>query len=739
LSGLNETESGEEDSPTLSVMAVGAMLIVAAVTVTIHETTAPPASAFAEIVVVPLVLAVTSPSDDTVAIEVLLLDHVTFLLMVSAGLNVTESFPVEPVANVNVGTFIVNSVPVTVTVQTEVAPPSVAFTVIWAVPTAFAVTTPLEETVAIDVLLLDQLTFLLLALLGLNDTESWEVSPDFNVSVVGETVTVHGVTVIAHVVVAPPASAFAVIVAVPLAFAVTSPSDDTVAIEVLLLDHVTFLLIVSAGLNVTESCPVAPVAKVIVGTFIVIDVPVTVTAQTEVAPPSEAFTVIWAVPTALAVTTPLEETVAIDVLLLDQVTFLLLALLGLNDTESWEVSPDFNVSVVGETLTVHGVTVIAHVVVAPPASAFAVIVAVPLAFAVTSPSDDTVAIEVLLLDHVTFLLIVSAGLNATESCPVEPVANVIVGTFIVIAVPATVTVQTEVAPPSEAFTIIWAVPTALAVTTPLEETVAIDVLLLDQVTFLLLALLGLNETESWEVSPDFNISVVGEIVTEHGVTVIVHVVVAPPASAFAVIVAVPLAFAVTSPSDDTLAIEVLLLDHVTFLFIVSVGLKATESCPVEPVANVIVGTFIVIDVPVTVTAQTEVAPPSEAFTVIWAVPTAFAVTRPLEETVATDVLLLDQVTFLLLALLGLNETESWEVSPDFNVSVVGETVTAEAVTVTAHVALAPPADAVAVIVACPEFFAVTKPSDDTLAMFVLLLDHDIFWFGMSEGFKVAVN
>ena len=44
--------------------------------------------------------------------------------------------------------------------------------------------------------------------------------------------------------------------------------------------------------------------------------------------PSAVVTVIVAVPTDLAVTTPVDDTVATLVLLLDQVTFLFAALLG---------------------------------------------------------------------------------------------------------------------------------------------------------------------------------------------------------------------------------------------------------------------------------------------------------------------------------------------------------------------------------------------------------------------------
>ena len=55
---------------------------------------------------------------------------------------------------------------------------------------------------------------------------------------------------------------------------------------------------------------------------------VTVTSQVAVFPPSTVVTVIVAVPAATPVTTPAADTVAIFVLLDDQVTFLLVAFGG---------------------------------------------------------------------------------------------------------------------------------------------------------------------------------------------------------------------------------------------------------------------------------------------------------------------------------------------------------------------------------------------------------------------------
>ena len=72
----------------------------------------------------------------------------------------------------------------------------------------------------------------------------------------------------------------------------------------------------------------------------------------------------------------------------------------------------------------------------------------------------------------------------------------------------------------------------------------------------------------------------------------------------------------------------------------------------------------------TVTAQVAVFPPSTVVTVIVAVPTPTAVTSPEELTVATDVSLEDQVTLLLVAVVGFIVAASCVVPPVFNVIAV---------------------------------------------------------------------
>ena len=136
-----------------------------------------------------------------------------------------------------------------------------------------------------------------------------------------------------------------------------------------------------------------------------------------------------------------------------------------------------------------------------------------------------------------------------------------------------------------------------------------------------------------------------------------------------VIVVVPAFNAVTTPLD-TLATEELLLDQVTFLFVALLGLIVAVNVIVSPsnsvaedLSNETPATFAI-----TVTLQVAVLPPSSVVTVIVVVPAFTAVTLPFD-TVATDVLLLFQETFLLVALLGLIVAVNERLSPSYKVVV----------------------------------------------------------------------
>ena len=144
------------------------------------------------------------------------------------------------------------------------------------------------------------------------------------------------------------------------------------------------------------------------------------------------------------------------------------------------------------------------------------------------------------------------------------------------------TVHVAFLPPSFVVTVMVAVPAALAVTTPEDDTVATDVLLDDQVTDLSVALEGVTVAVSVSVSPTvmerddlFRLTPVTEIVC--ALTVTVHVAFLPPSFVVTVMVAVPAAFAVTTPEEDTVATDVLLDDQVTDLSVALEGVTVAVS------------------------------------------------------------------------------------------------------------------------------------------------------------------
>ena len=188
------------------------------------------------------------------------------------------------------------------------------------------------------------------------------------------------------------------------------------------------------GAMVAVSCCVAPTDNdVLVGLMVtpVTATVVTVMAQVAVLLPSWVVTVMVAVPAATAVTRPLVFTVAIAVLLDDQLTVLLVALLGAMVGVSCWVPPTATEAVVGLMVTpVTGtlvvLTVIADVAVKALSLVVAVIVAVPAATAVTKPEVLTVATAVLLDDQVTPVTVAFDGTSVAVSCCVALTARLAV-------------------------------------------------------------------------------------------------------------------------------------------------------------------------------------------------------------------------------------------------------------------------------------------------------------------------
>ena len=127
-----------------------------------------------------------------------------------------------------------------------------------------------------------------------------------------------------------------------------------------------------------------------------------------------------------------------------------------------------------------------------------------------------------------------------------------------------------------------------------------------------------------------------------------------------------------------------------------------------------------------------------------AVPAETAVTIPLLVTVATVLLLLDHVTFLLVAFSGNTVAVNVSVVP-IVISAVGRfsvtfvTGTDAAVTVTVQVAVLPPSCVVAIIVAEPADMAVTRPLLLTEATDGLLLVQFTVLLVALAGRMVGIN
>ena len=158
---------------------------------------------------------------------------------------------------------------------------------------------------------------------------------------------------------------------------------DTVAIDLSLDDQVTVFLVPDT-LKVLEEPTLSDTEELLILT--------TVMVLDNFMPLTEAY--IVAVPGALAVTLPEDETVAIDLLLDDQVMVFLVP-------DTLKVLVDPTVSVADVLLILITVIILDNFF--PFTDAY--IVAVPGALAVTLPEDDTVAIDLLLDDQVMAFLV----------------------------------------------------------------------------------------------------------------------------------------------------------------------------------------------------------------------------------------------------------------------------------------------------------------------------------------------
>ena len=154
-------------------------------------------------------------------------------------------------------------------------------------------------------------------------------------------------------------------------------------------------MVALTGAIVADNCCVPPIRiEAVVGDTLtpVTRIGLTVITLVAVLEPSAVVTVMVAVPTLRPVTNPLLLTVAIDELLLLQVTAWFVALAGAMVALSCCVPPIKIEAVVGDTLTPVtkiGLTVMVEVAVKLPSAVVTVMMAVPGETALTCPLETT--------------------------------------------------------------------------------------------------------------------------------------------------------------------------------------------------------------------------------------------------------------------------------------------------------------------------------------------------------------
>jgi hypothetical protein len=301
------------------------------------------------------------------------------------------------------------------------------------------------------------------------------------------------------------------------------------------------------------------------------------------------------------------------------------------------------------------VTVIVAVPLLP--SLVAVIVAVfpPLPAPVTTPVDETVATVASLVLHAIVRPVRTlpfASLVTAPSVTVLPTPIVAVAGLTVTLATGTGRMVTDAVPdtPSDVAVIVT-LPVSTEVTTPLEFTVALAVLLELQVTGRVTVVPFTSFTVAvsvvdWPMMIDVGEGVTVTLPTGNVATVTVEVPLLPPL--VAVIVTVPAATPVTTPVDETVAMPGLLVDHATIWPVrtlppasLTVAVSATVP-PGDTVAGDGVTVTLATETTDTVTAAVPVMPSDVALIV--AVPAPTAVARPDSLTLTTDASLDDQVT-----------------------------------------------------------------------------------------------
>src|SRR5438445_6065312 len=451
--------------------------------------------------------------------------------------------------------------------------------VIVAEPATLPVTSPVPVTVATDVLLLAHVTERPVRMLPLASRRvalSCTVWPAGTLADAGLTVTDATGTPLTVMLAVPlcPSLVAVIVTGPPAATPLTSPLPFTLAIA-LLLDcqvitrPVNGLPLASRGVAVSCTvCPIATVPELGVTVTAATGASVTVTVAVPLCP-SLVAVIVTGPPAATPLTSPLPFTLAIALLLDCQVTTrpvngLPFASLGV--AVSCTVLPTATPAVAGVTVTDAtgtGVTVMAAVPLWP--SLVTVIVAEPATLVVTSPLLLTVATVVLFEAHVTVRPVKTlpfASLRVAVSCTVWPAGTLAEGGVTVTeatGAPATVMLAVPLWPSLVA--VMVTDPAVTPVTSPLPLTVAMLLLLDDQlmarpVNGLPLASRGVAVSCTVPVIAMF--AALGDTVTAAtGATVTVTVAVPLWPSLVAVIVTgPPAATPLTSPLPFTVAIVV---------------------------------------------------------------------------------------------------------------------------------------------------------------------------------------
>ena len=203
-----------------------------------------------------------------------------------------------------------------------------------------------------------------------------------------------------------------------------------------------------------------------------------------------------AVPERKPVTTPFELTETTFALEEAHFTLLLAASSGKTFAISVLDCPLARVHSTGLTRTpvTSDLTLTVHFAVNPPSLVLAVITAAPLPTAVTRPLELTFATLVLLDDQKMPFSLAFEGETVASRRYCPPLLRLMLVLFNLTAVTSTffvtVTLHLAIKPPSTVAAMMTAVPLETPVTTPLELTEATLLLLEDQLTPLLVAVLG---------------------------------------------------------------------------------------------------------------------------------------------------------------------------------------------------------------------------------------------------------